>query len=184
MTARVELYDSTYGRFQDEVLSAIRKETFGVDIGQNSWLTADEHERFVSWLDLGPDQHALEVASGSGGPALHLARTAGCRVTGIDANERAVATASEAAARSGLSQRVRFGVADANARLPFDAGTFDAIVCMDSMNHFADRLGVLREWGRVLRSGRRAVFTDPVVVTGPVTSDELAIRGSVGVFLF
>jgi len=30
----------------------------------------------------------------------------------------------------------------------------------------------------------RAVFTDPVVITGPVTNDELALRSSIGLFLF
>jgi SAM-dependent methyltransferase len=57
-------------------------------------------------------------------------------------------------------------------------------VCIDSMNHFPDRLNVLREWRRVLRAGGRAVFTDPVVITGPVTNDELALRSLVGLFLF
>ena len=68
MTKRVDLY-STYSNFTERVLAAIREETFGVDIGQNSWLTADEYDRFIAWLDLEPEQHALEVASGSGGPA-------------------------------------------------------------------------------------------------------------------
>src|SRR5207244_7959428 len=36
----------------------------------------------------------------------------------------------------------------------------------------------------VLRPGHRALFTDPVVITGPVTNDELALRSSIGVFLF
>ena len=52
------------------------------------------------------------------------------------------------------------------------------------MNHFPDRLSVFREWHRVLRPGRRAIFTDPVVITGPVTNDELALRSLVGLFLF
>jgi hypothetical protein len=43
---------------------------------------------------------------------------------------------------------------------------------------------VLREWHRVLREGGRGLFTDPVVVTGPVTNDELALRSSIGLFLF
>ena len=102
MPERVDLFDSTYGHFTDRVLGAIRKETFGTDIGQNSWLTVDEYDRFLSWLNLAADKHVLEVASGSGGPALYLARTMGCRVTGIDANERGVATASELAATSGV----------------------------------------------------------------------------------
>jgi SAM-dependent methyltransferase len=55
---------------------------------------------------------------------------------------------------------------------------------MDSMNHFPDRLNVFREWYRILRPGHRAVFTDPVVITGAVTNDELALRSLVGLFLF
>jgi SAM-dependent methyltransferase len=184
MSKRVDLFDSTYGHFSDRVLDAIRKETFGVDIGQNSWLTVDEYERWLPWLNLGANDHVLEVASGSGGPAVYMARTTGCRVTGIDANESGVATASGMAATSDLAARVRFQVADATARLPFDDDTFDALLCIDSMNHFPDRLSVWKEWCRVLRPGGRALFTDPVVITGPVTNDELALRSSIGLFLF
>lgn len=184
MPERIDLYDNTYRHFTDQVLEAIRKEAFGTDIGQNSWVTVDEYERFLPWLNLAMDDHVLEVASGSGGPALYLARTTGCRVTGIDASENGVATASQMAAMSGEAQRVRFSVANANSDLPFENDSFDALVCIDSMNHFPNRLAVLREWHRVLRTGRRALFTDPVVVTGPVTHDELALRSSIGPFLF
>lgn len=184
MPERVDLFESTYRHFTDQVLDAVRKETFGTDIGQNSWLTVDEYERLLPWLNLAADNHVLEVASGSGGPALYLARTTGCRVTGIDANESGVATASRMAVRSGEAWRVRFSVANANADLPFDNDSFDALVCIDSMNHFPNRLGVFREWHRVLRIGRRALFTDPVVITGPITNDELALRSSIGLFLF
>jgi SAM-dependent methyltransferase len=181
---RVDLFDSTYQHFDDQVLDAIRKATFGVDIGQNSWITVDEYRRLLPALDLTAADHLLEVASGSGGPAIHLAQTWGCRVTGIDSNPAAVATASKLAAASSVGTNVRFSIADANAPLPFDDGAFDALVCFDSMNHLPDRGRVLREWHRVVRTGRRAIFTDPVVVTGPVTNDELARRSSIGLFLF
>ena len=184
MPERVDRFYSTYSHFDDPVLDIIRKETFGIDIGQNSWLTVDEYDRFLSWLGLTQEHHLLEVASGSGGPALYLAQMAGCRVTGIDANKDGVMTASQMAVRSNQTDRVRFMVADANAGLPFDNDTFDAVLCVDAMNHFPDRLAVLREWHRVLRAGRRALFTDPVVITGPVTNDELAMRSSIGLFLF
>ena len=184
MGERTDLFYSTYGNFTDPVLEAVRRETFGRDIGQNSWLTADEFERFIGWLRLEPGHHALEVASGSGGPAAFVADRTGCRVTGIDANESGVATATQSAARAGHGERVTFRVADANARLPFEEDSFDALLCIDSMNHFPDRLAVFREWRRVLRAGRRAVFTDPVLITGPVTNDEIAERSSIGLFLF
>jgi SAM-dependent methyltransferase len=184
MPERVDLFDSTYSHFTDRVMGAIRKETFGTDIGQNSWLTVDEYDRLLLWLNLAADNHVLEVASGSGGPALYLARTMGCRVTGIDANESGVAAASELAATSGEAMRIRFSVANADTALPFENDSFDALVCIDSMNHFPDRLAVFREWHRVLRPGCRALFTDPVVITGAVTNDELALRSSIGMFLF
>ena len=34
-------YNSNYGNFQTELYANIRREAFGEDIGQNSWLTAD-----------------------------------------------------------------------------------------------------------------------------------------------
>ena len=144
MAKRVDLFDSTYSNFTEEVLDAIRKETFGVDIGQNSWLTVDEYERWLPRLNLTGDSHLLEIASGSGGPASYVARTTGCRVTGIDANESGVATASQLTADAGDSDRVHFQVADATASLPFAEGSFDALLCIDSMNHFPNRLAVFR----------------------------------------
>ena len=182
MTSRIDLFDSTYRNFGEQVMQQVRAETFGRDIGQNSWMTADEYDRFISWLKLLPGDHALEVASGSGGPALYLAQQANCHVTGVDVNESGVKTANASAAQA--RTRVCFEVADANAALPFADDTFDALLCIDSLNHFPDRLNVFREWRRVLRAGGRAVFTDPVVITGPVTNDELALRSSIGLFLF
>jgi len=184
MTKRIDLFDSTYSHFTDEVMDAVRKQTYGTDIGQNSWLTVDEYERLIPLLTLPADAHVLEVASGSGGPALYLAKTTGCRVTGIDANESGVTTATQMAATAGQSERVLFALANANETLPFPDDSFDGLICIDSMNHFPDRLAVFCEWRRVLRPGRRALCTDSVVITGPVTSDELALRSSIGLFLF
>jgi len=182
MTRRVDLY-SSYSHFTEDVLDEIRKETFGTDIGQNSWLTVDEYDRFIPLLELPPDAHVLEIASGSGGPALYLSHKFNCSVTGVDVNENGIATATQMVKDSG-DNRTTFQLVDANRPLPFADNSFDGLVCIDSMNHFPDRLDVLKEWQRVLRPGHRALFTDPVVITGPVTNDELAARSLVGIFLF
>ena len=183
MANSVDLYNSTYGNFQEQVLADIRRETFGEDIGQNSWITTDEYDTFYSWLSLSAGDHILEVASGSGGPALYLAKKFRCRITGLDINEEGIKTANQAARSANISN-VHFERADVNQRLPFEDEIFDGVMCIDSMNHLRDRLGYLKEWRRVLKSGKRALFTDPVVITGPVSNEELAARSNIGFFLF
>jgi SAM-dependent methyltransferase len=184
MNRKVDLFDSTYRHFEAEVLARIRLATFGEDFGQNSWTTADEYRAWAAWLALDARSHVLEVASGSGGPALFLAELCGGRVTGIDLNAHGVAAAVQRARALGLAERVTFAEADAGQRLAFADGTFDAVVCVDSVIHIPDRLAALNEWHRVLAPGGHVLFTDPVVVTGLVSNTELAVRSSIGFFLF
>ena len=179
------VYYSTYANFEESILQQVRRETFGEDIGQFSWLTADEFRRFFSKLDLGPNSAVLGVACGSGGPALFMAHTTGCNVTGIDINESGINTANEMARAQGLSAQAQFVQGDASQSLPFDDSSFDAITCIDAINHLYNRLDVMREWYRVLRPGGRILFTDAVIVTGMLLRDEMITRsGSMGQFIF
>src|SRR6185503_14604217 len=98
-------------------------------------------------------------------------------------NEEGIKTANQQAADAKI-QNAKFQLADVDQPLPFDDETFDAVMCVDSMNHFRDRLSYLKEWQRVLKTGKRALFTDPVVMTGPVSNEELAARSNIGFFLF
>jgi SAM-dependent methyltransferase len=185
MSAEREWYDSVYGGFADDLNAEIRAEAFGEEIGQNSWLTADEHRGFFRLLGLDSSTDVLEVASGSGGPALFMVRETGCRVTGVDLHDDGVATANAAAAAAGLSERAHFQTVDARAGLPFPDGSFDALLCIDSINHMYEREGVLRDWNRVLRPGGRLLFTDPIVVTGLIRREEMVLRsGGMGEFVF
>ena len=177
-------YHANYGNFQTELYAEIRREAFGEDIGQNSWLTADEQDRFLIWLQLGAGKKLLDVACGAGGPALRIAAVSGCSLVGTDVHEAAIATAKAIAAQRGLAERAEFRVEDAAAPLPFPEGTFDAVTCIDAINHFPDRLRVIADWVRVLKPGGRLLFTDPITVIGPLTSAEIAIRSSAGSYLF
>jgi SAM-dependent methyltransferase len=147
-------------------------------------MTAAEWRRFGEQLRVGPDTEVLEVGSGSGGPAVYLAAAMGCRMTGVDVNERGVRNGAQLAARQGVAERVTFHLADASQPLPFPDASFDAIVSNDAICHLPDRLARLREWHRLLRRQGRVLFTDALVVTGPLTNEELATRSSIGFYVF
>lgn len=181
---KVDAYTSTYRNFASDVWAEIRRATYDEDIGQNSWLSARELRGFLEWLDVSASSSVLEVACGSGGPACRIVQSTGCYLTGIDCSADGIASAQALAQRLGVSDRTTFRQADANESLPFDDSAFDAVICIDAINHLRDRPVVLAEWNRLLRRGGAVVFTDPVVVTGAVTSAEFALRSSIGFFLF
>jgi cyclopropane fatty-acyl-phospholipid synthase-like methyltransferase len=184
MSQSVDLYGTAYGNFATDVLGQIRRETYDEDFGQSSWVTGQEYRRFFRLLKLAASDHVLDVGCGSGGPAVFLSREIGCQVTGMDVSEAGIQAGQNLARQAGLDDKVHFHKADVREPLPFSDGAFDAIVCMDAMCHMPERGHLLGEWHRVLRPGGRFLYTDPVVVTGPVSNEELATRSSTGYFEF
>ncbi len=67
-------------------------------------------ERLGSMLALGPGKRVLDVAAGVGTSAIHLARTFGCDVIGVDYGAENV---KAAAAQADAGDRVRFEQGDA-----------------------------------------------------------------------
>jgi 2-polyprenyl-3-methyl-5-hydroxy-6-metoxy-1,4-benzoquinol methylase len=141
--ATATYYDANYGNFQTELYTEIRREAFGEDIGQNSWVTAQEQDMFLGWFDLCMGKTLLDVACGSGGPALRIAARTGCSVVGIDLHEQAISTAKSLASQRDLKERAEFYVVNASQQLPFAEGRFDAITCIDAINHLPDRPRVI-----------------------------------------
>lgn len=177
-------YDANYGNFQTDLYAEIRREAFGEDIGQSSWLTVDEQDRFLPPLGLSSGKTLLDIACGSGGPALRIATKTGCSLVGIDLHEQAISTARALAQKQGLGDRAEFQVANASKHLPFPDAHFDAITCIDAINHLPERPRVLSDWARILKPGGRLLFTDPITVTGPLTGEEISVRSSIGFFSF
>jgi cyclopropane fatty-acyl-phospholipid synthase-like methyltransferase len=184
MEPKVELFYDTYKNYSENLYKEIREDTYGEDIGQTSWLTADEYKGFLNILKLSDSQTVLEVATGSGGPAVFMVKEKGCKLVGIDINENGIQNAKKLAAENGLTDKMGFSLADASEKLPFPDETFDALISIDSINHFISRDKVLKEFYRVLKKGGRLLFTDAVVITGILTNEEIAIRSSLGFFLF
>jgi ubiquinone/menaquinone biosynthesis C-methylase UbiE len=184
MSGNVDLYDSAYGNPDADAYREIRTETYGKDYGQTSWMTSEEFHEIPHLLALTSASKVLEIGSGAGGCGLHLTGALNCRVVGLDVNAEGVRLANQRAKTQRLDTLVRFEEADASKRLPFEENTFDAAYCNDAICHLPDRAGVLAEFCRVLKPGGRLLFSDAVVVTGMVTSEEFAMRSSIGFYVF
>lgn len=182
MDEHVPLYTSAYAGYA--VRDEVRRLTYGDDVGQSGWVTADELERFAGWLELDAGTRLLDVGCGSGGPALRLAATTEADILGVDVLEEGIATATRLAEERGLADRARFVQIDATGRLPFPDATFDAVISIDVMCHLPNRLDILREWHRVTKPGARILYTDPTIVTGLVTDAEIADRSAIGIYVF
>jgi cyclopropane fatty-acyl-phospholipid synthase-like methyltransferase len=184
MYARVDLYNSAYANYGAEVYQNVRIETYGEDFGQTSWVNTEESREIPCLLGLKADSSVLEVGCGSGGYALYLARSVGCKLSGIDLNAPGVENANRLAAEVGLEGRVCFELCDASKRLPFEDGTFDAVFSNDVLCHLAGRDKVIGEMFRVLKPGGRMLFSDALVVGGMVSHEEIATRSSIGFYVY
>jgi SAM-dependent methyltransferase len=184
MATSVDLYDGAYSNYGSAVYRDVRTETYGQDFGQTSWVTTEESREIPRMLNLGPSSYVMEIGCGSGGYALYLAENVGCRLTGLDTNAPGVHNANQLAARAGLGDRARFQQCDASRRLPFEDSSFDAVFSNDVMCHLPGRLDVLREIFRLLKPGGHMLYSDALVIGGMVTHEELAIRSSIGFYVY
>jgi SAM-dependent methyltransferase len=181
---RTDFYAVKYASFGSDAAVALRREVFGDDIGQEGWTTAAEYAEIADSLGVARTSHVLDVCCGSGGPSLAIIQRSGCRITGIDRENAAIAYAQAQAWSRGVADRATFAVVDCGGPLPFEDGSFDALLCVDAILHLRDRFGTLGEWARLLREKGRLAFTDIAVITGEVAKSELDIRTASGFFLF
>ena len=105
-----------------------------------------------------PSMRVLDLASGSGDPALTLAEFVESEghVTATDLGPGMLAVAQENARKAGLTN-ISFQQADAHS-LPFPERHFDVVTCRFGVFYFADSIEALREILRVLKPGGRVVF--------------------------
>ncbi|MGH8932476.1 MAG: class I SAM-dependent methyltransferase [Egibacteraceae bacterium] len=99
----------------------------------------------------------LEVAPGPGYLSIALAKTGAYTVTGLDISETFVEIARKNAADAGVQVEFRQGNASA---MPFDADSFDFLVCCAAFKNFSEPVRALSEMCRVLRPGGKALIID------------------------
>ena len=114
--------------------------------------------------------HVLDVCSALGGPARHLVRTYGCRVTGLDATTRMIAEATQRTAEASLADRIAYRLGNA-LDMPFRGNHFDVVWGQDAWCYVTDKERLIQECARVVKPGGVLAFTD-WLETGPMSDEE------------
>jgi demethylmenaquinone methyltransferase/2-methoxy-6-polyprenyl-1,4-benzoquinol methylase len=133
-----------------------------LSFGQNQrWRAA-----LVDAIAASRPKRILDVATGTAGVALALARRTGAEVVGVDLTEEMLRQGQTRVAAAGES-RVWLAVARAE-RLPFADGAFDALSFTYLLRYVADPAATLRELARVVRPGGVVASLEFAVPPPPV----------------
>jgi len=150
---------------------------------------ADAWDRYFEWysrafapvmtwcadaIAAAPGMHVLDVAAGSGQPALAIAARVqpSGTILGIDFSPEMVAVAERRARQAGASN-VSFGTMDAE-QLELPDASFDAVTCACGLIFFPDAHRALAEMRRVLKPGGRIAI---VVWDQPLKSPFVTVGG-------
>jgi 2-polyprenyl-6-hydroxyphenyl methylase / 3-demethylubiquinone-9 3-methyltransferase len=133
----------------------------------------------LAWFDARIDwqgKAVLDLGCAGGFMAEALSQR-GADVTGIDPAAEAINAARAHARKAGLRIGYDVGVGEA---LPYGDATFDAVVCVDVLEHVGDLNMVLAQVARVLRSGGLFLFDtinrNPLARLATITIAEDVLR--------
>jgi len=115
-------------------------------------MRAGEIRTLAEWAGVAPGVSVLDLCCGVAGPGRFIARELGCRYVGVDASASAVEIARSRA--RGLS--CRFEVAQVP---PLPAGTFDAVLLLETMLAFPEKETLVQAVRGALGAGGRFAFT-------------------------
>lgn len=117
-----------------------------LSLGQNrKW-----RQELVRHITRARPRRILDVATGTAGVAVALARATQADIVGVDLSEPMLEVGRKRAYAAGLDQRIRLQQARAEA-LPFADASFDAVTFTYLLRYVADPAATLRELARVLR---------------------------------
>lgn len=112
----------------------------------------------IGLLDVRPDDSVLEVGFGPGvGIAILAAAVTTGRIAGVDSSREMIAQAMARNANAIERGRVDLRCGSAES-LPFEDGTFDEALAINSMQVWRDPIAGLREIRRVLKAGGRVAL--------------------------
>jgi ubiquinone/menaquinone biosynthesis C-methylase UbiE len=123
--------------------------------GNTTYNSSAFHRALAKLTLLRPGQSALDVGCGRGrtlGALLELTAPNG-RTIGLDVSPEQLALAKEAHLAEVSSGRLCLVRHDATEPLPFEDGSFDAVVCQNMVECIPEKTLFLRQCHRVLRPG-------------------------------
>jgi 2-polyprenyl-3-methyl-5-hydroxy-6-metoxy-1,4-benzoquinol methylase len=123
------------------------------DVQRDELIYAEHLARYRLAAQYVPGQRVLDAGCGEGYGTALLASAGAAGVVGVDVDE---ATIEHARERYGGE----FQVADVT-QLPFDAASFDLVVCFETIEHVADARQVVAELRRVLADDGMLVISTP-----------------------
>lgn len=113
-------------------------------------------------------ERILDAGSGVCGPAIDIARALDVTIDAVTLSQAQVETAKKLVNEAGLSGRIEVHQGDYHA-LPFPDGTFDRVVCFESVGHSQDKDRLFAELLRVLRPGGELYVKDGFSKEPPLT---------------
>jgi SAM-dependent methyltransferase len=174
--SRADGYEDFYREFDSLLMRQVRREAYGEDMGQHSWVGAEELRRDIRRLKLSSSSRFLDLGCGPCGPLTFVLETVGCLGTGLELSPSALRVGRARATSLGIDSLLSIQEADLNDPLPFGPQSFDAAISLDVVLHLRDRARLFHEVARVLAPDGRFLFTDAGVVTGSVSNEEVRRR--------
>jgi len=107
------------------------------------------------------NEKILDVGCGSGEQVIPFAKETKNKseIIGIDLSKKLLNLARKEAEEKGV--KIKLLRHDANNNLPFDDVYFDAVTCCFTIYHIKNRLNLINEFHRILKSGGRLLITGP-----------------------
>ena len=124
------------------------------------WM-APVSDRLIKSAGITSGQTVLDVATGTGQPALTIAKIVGQngKVIGVDLSPEMIEVAKEEAAYQGLTDTAIFQVVKDENLSMFSDNTFDSVVCRNGLMFMPDPAKALKAFLRVLKPGGKASVT-------------------------
>lgn len=134
--------------------------------------------RLAGMMGAAPSRRVLDAGSGIGATAVHLARTVGCRVTGVTLERSGVEIGYELARDHGVEGRVAF-LEGSITDVELEEGSFDHALIECVLSLVGAKGPVLARIFRLLRPGGRLGLTD-VTVDGELPPEMHGVLAAVG----